>query len=85
MQHQAADFSWRVIAEVSRADTSEVVYLLRCVSPILGTYPTSKCCRRTSAVGGGLNQSMQHSNLLAEMECGHEAATSHLLFCGSAV
>ena len=35
MQHQAADFSWRVIAEVSRADTSEVVYLLRCVSPIL--------------------------------------------------
>ena len=35
MQHQAADFSRRVIAEVSRAETSEVVYLLRCVSPIL--------------------------------------------------
>ena len=33
MQHQAADFSRRVIAEVSRADTSEVVYLLRCMSP----------------------------------------------------
>jgi hypothetical protein len=28
MQHQAADFSRRVIAEVSRADTSELVYLL---------------------------------------------------------
>src|SRR5262245_16349522 len=40
--------------------------------------------RTTSALGGGLNRSAQHSNLLAEMECGHEAATSHLLFCGSA-
>ena len=38
-----------------------------------------------AANGGGFNQSVQHSNLLAEMECGHEAATSHLLFCGSAV
>ena len=38
-----------------------------------------------SAFGGGLNRSAQHSNLLAEMECEHEAATSHLLFCGSAV
>jgi len=28
MQHQAADFSRRVIAEVSRADTSELVYPL---------------------------------------------------------
>jgi hypothetical protein len=36
-------------------------------------------------MGGGLNRSAQHSNLLAEMECEHEAATSHLLFCGSAV
>jgi hypothetical protein len=34
---------------------------------------------------GRLNRLVQHSNLLAEMECGHEAATSHLLFCGSAV
>jgi hypothetical protein len=43
--------------------------------------------RRLSASGitGGFNQSVQHSNLLAEMECGHEAATSHLLFCSSAV
>ena len=40
---------------------------------------------RMAALGGGLNRSVQHSNLLAEMECGHEAATSHLLFCGSAV
>jgi len=38
-----------------------------------------------SAQGSGLNRSVQHSNLLAEMESGHEAATSHLLFCGSAV
>jgi hypothetical protein len=37
------------------------------------------------AFRGGLNRSAQHSNLLAEMECEHEAATSHLLFCGSAV
>jgi len=37
-----------------------------------------------SAMPGGLNRSAQHSNLLAEMECGHEAATSHLLFYGSA-
>ena len=37
------------------------------------------------AIGGGLDRSAQHSNLLAKMECGHEAATSHLLFCGSAV
>jgi hypothetical protein len=35
--------------------------------------------------GGGFNLSAQHSNLLAEMECEHEAAMSHLLFCGSAV
>ena len=38
-----------------------------------------------TAVGGGLNRSAQHSNLVAKMECGHEAATSHLLFCSSAV
>ena len=38
-----------------------------------------------SAMPGGLNRSAQHSNLLAEMECEHEAATSHLLFFGSAV
>src|ERR1700746_1382568 len=42
-------------------------------------------CRRTAALRGGLDRSAQHSNLLAKMECGHEAATSHLLFCGSAV
>src|SRR5262245_38813852 len=40
---------------------------------------------QVSALGGEFNWSVQHSNLLAEMECGHEAATSHLLFCGSAV
>jgi hypothetical protein len=39
----------------------------------------------SNRIGGGLNRSAQHSNLLAEMECEHEAATSHLLFCGSAV
>jgi hypothetical protein len=38
-----------------------------------------------SALGGGLNWSAQHSNLLAKMECGHETATSHLLLRGSAV
>jgi hypothetical protein len=40
---------------------------------------------QTGAFDGGLDRSAQHSNLLAKMECGHEAATSHLLFCGSAV
>ena len=39
----------------------------------------------TSALGSEFNQSTQHSNLLAEMECGHEAATSDLLFCGPTV
>jgi hypothetical protein len=38
-----------------------------------------------NTIGGGFNRSAQHSNLLAKMECGHEAATSHLLFCNSAV
>jgi hypothetical protein len=38
-----------------------------------------------AAFGGGLNWSAQHSNLVAKTECGHEAATSYLLFCGSAV
>ena len=38
-----------------------------------------------SALPGGFNRLAQHSNLLTRMECGHEAATSHLLFCGSAV
>jgi len=33
--------------------------------------------------GGGFNWSAQHSSLLAKMECGHETATSHLLFCSS--
>ena len=37
------------------------------------------------SLAGRLIRSVQHSNLLAEMEWGHEAATSHLLFCGSAV
>jgi hypothetical protein len=32
-----------------------------------------------SALGGGLNRSAQHSNLLAKMECEHEAATLLLL------
>jgi hypothetical protein len=44
------------------------------------------CCgARMSGLGGGFNRSAQHSNLVAKMECGHEAATAHLLFCGSAV
>jgi hypothetical protein len=61
MQHQAADFSRRVIAEVSRAETSEVVYLLRCVSPILallqpraqwfGSFEGIKLRRRPHTVG----------------------------------
>jgi hypothetical protein len=38
-----------------------------------------------SALGGEFNWSAQHSNLLPGMECGHEAATTHLLFCGSAI
>jgi peptide/bleomycin uptake transporter len=41
--------------------------------------------QRLRGFEGGLNRSAEHSNLLAKMECGHEAATSHLLFCGSAV
>ena len=41
--------------------------------------------RQLEAMQGGLNRSAQHSNLVAKMECGHEAATSHLLFCSSAV
>jgi len=36
-------------------------------------------------LGGGLNWSAQHSNLLAKMECGHETATSHLLLGSSTV
>src|SRR4030088_1156993 len=39
----------------------------------------------TSAIGGGLNWSAQHSILLAKMECGHETATSHLLLGGPAI
>ena len=35
--------------------------------------------------GGALNWSAQHSNLVAKMECGHEAAASHLLLCGPAI
>src|ERR1700731_4022232 len=38
-----------------------------------------------SAFHGGLNWSVQHSNLLSKMECVHEAATSHLLLGGPAV
>jgi hypothetical protein len=38
-----------------------------------------------SAFGGEFNRSAQHSNLLAEMECGHEASTSDLLFCGPTI
>jgi hypothetical protein len=38
-----------------------------------------------SALRGALNWSAQHSNLLAKMECGHEAAASHLLLCGPAM
>src|SRR5580704_13873363 len=51
----------------------------------IGTNRTSPFNRRRSAFEGGFNRSAQHSNLLTRMECGHEAATSHLLFCGSAV
>src|SRR6476469_484763 len=40
---------------------------------------------RKTALRGGLNWSAQHSNLLAKMECGHEAATSHLLLGGPAI
>ena len=53
--------------------------------PLYARKRTSEARAAMSAMGGGLNRSVQHSNLLAEMECGHEAATSHLLFCGSAV
>jgi hypothetical protein len=38
-----------------------------------------------TAVDGGFNRSTQHSNLLAEMQCGYEAAKSHLLFYVSAI
>ena len=46
---------------------------------------TRQLCQPIGPVCTGLNQSMQHSDLLAEMECGHEAATAHRLFCGSAI
>ena len=38
-----------------------------------------------TAIGGGLNWSAQHTNLLARWSVGHETATSHLLLGGSAV
>jgi ABC-type spermidine/putrescine transport system permease subunit II len=53
--------------------------LLHLILPVLIIVPMS------FSSTGGLNRSAEHSNLLAKMECGHEAATSHLLFCGSAV
>jgi putative lipoic acid-binding regulatory protein len=42
MQHQAADFSRRVIAEVSRADPSEVVYQMRLRESDFGTFATAR-------------------------------------------
>ncbi len=38
-----------------------------------------------SAFHGGINWSAQHSSFLAKVECGHEAATSHLLFGDPAI
>jgi hypothetical protein len=57
---------------------------LKCAEKYQNSLPIT-AHSRTAALPGGLNRSAQHSNLLTKMECGHEAATSHLLFCGSAV
>lgn len=61
------------------ADLS-VLSARRLLSAVKRTFVTPMCGN-----DGGLNGSAQHSSLLAKMECEHEAATSHPLFCGFAV
>src|SRR5580700_2678631 len=64
---------------------SGILYTKWPAKAAVGTFETCRMTLRMSANRGGLNWSVQHSNLVAKMECGHEAATSYLLFCGSAV
>jgi hypothetical protein len=52
---------------------------------VLGGRPEVIGASLIGAFDGGFNWSAQHSNLVEKMEYGHEAATSYLLFCGSAV
>ena len=58
---------------------------LPCERLLIGADRKSHFGAVRAAFDGEFNLSTQHSNLLAEMECGHEAAMADLLFCGPTV